>query len=66
MSGATSTCWRLSIWEIHPVTAFYVCTATGGCPTADGTGWTKLEDWSGTGKIKKHHAKKVTESPSAS
>jgi hypothetical protein len=67
MSGATSSCWRLSIWEIHPVTSFYVCTATGGCPTADSTGWTKLEDWSGTNKIKKHHPKKkMTESPSAS
>ncbi len=36
-------CWRMSIWEIHPVTAFYVCTSQTAC-TDNGSGWTKLED----------------------
>jgi len=44
LSGATPNCWRLSIWEIHPVTAFYVCTASAGCTSSSTTGWTKLED----------------------
>ena len=58
LSGATSKCWRLSIWEIHPITAFYVCTASGGCADANSTGWTKLEDWTasgGTSSKHKHH-----------
>jgi hypothetical protein len=48
LSGATSTCWRLSIWEIHPVTAFYLCSAGSQCSENDSTGWTKLEDWTPT------------------
>jgi hypothetical protein len=62
LSGATSNCWRLSIWEIHPVTAFYVCTASAGCTSSSTTGWTKLEDWkpSGGGGKKKPPAKHPT------
>jgi hypothetical protein len=40
----TTQCWRMSIWEIHPVTALYVCTASGSCSEND-PGWVKLEDW---------------------
>jgi hypothetical protein len=45
MKGADSSkCWRLSIWEIHPVTAFYVCNSSSGCD-AGSTNWVKLEAW---------------------
>ncbi len=45
MQGADTTkCWRMSIWEIHPVTAFYVCGTTSGCSESD-SGWIKLENW---------------------
>jgi hypothetical protein len=48
MKGAvTSSCWRLSIWEIHPVTAFYVCSTNADCAKAD-SGWTRLEAWKPT------------------
>jgi hypothetical protein len=39
------TCWRASIWEIHPVTQFFVCktgrTCTATSPDSD---WTRLEN----------------------
>jgi hypothetical protein len=68
MSGATSACWRLSIWEIHPVTSFSVCTASGGCADANSTGWTKLEAWTaspGKKKPPKKPPKKPAHSPPA-
>jgi hypothetical protein len=38
-------CWRSTVWEIHPITQFYVCKASGGCtgssPSSD---WIKLDD----------------------
>lgn len=34
---------RMSLWEVHPVTGFDVCTQTT-C-TADGDGWKPLSDW---------------------
>jgi len=40
----TSTCWRASIWELHPVMEFYVCTGTHACDAGDLTTWTKLDD----------------------
>lgn len=64
MSGATSACWRLSIWEIHPVTSFYVCTASGGCADASSPGWTKLEAWTAK-PVKKRPAKKPAHSSPA-
>jgi len=36
----TATCWRASVWELHPVTDFEVCD--GGSCTATSTGWTPL------------------------
>lgn len=66
LSGAESSCWRLSIWEIHPVTAFYVCAASKGCTSGSTTGWTKLEDWkpsSGGGGSKKKHPTKPHSPP---
>jgi hypothetical protein len=38
-------CWRSTIWEIHPITQFYVCTASGGCASSSpASDWTKLDD----------------------
>lgn len=43
--GAGATCWRSTVWEVHPVTQFYVCKASGGCnansPPSD---WTSLDN----------------------
>ena len=33
---------RMSLWEIHPVTALYVCDA-GTCSADDTTGWRKID-----------------------
>jgi hypothetical protein len=38
---ASDGCWRLSSWELHPVTEFYVCTNTT-C-SADSDGWVPLD-----------------------
>lgn len=40
--GAATTCWRASVWELHPVTRFQVC-ASGTC-SATGGGWEDLEN----------------------
>ena len=41
--------WRFSLWEIHPVTKFYVC-ASGTCNTANIGEWTTLSAWAKTQK----------------
>jgi hypothetical protein len=38
------TCWRGSVWELHPVTQFQVCASGDNC-TRDGAGWVELEEW---------------------
>lgn len=35
---------RISLWEIHPVTKFFVC-AKSRCDAGDARQWTKLEEW---------------------
>ena len=35
---------RISLWEVHPITAFYVCAVTA-CDPADHTQWTPLTTW---------------------
>jgi len=40
--AAAQPCWRASVWELHPVTRFQVCTS-GTC-TETSAGWTDLED----------------------
>jgi hypothetical protein len=35
---------RISLWEIHPIIAFYVCAA-GTCDTARTEQWLPLTDW---------------------
>lgn len=36
------SCWRMSIWEVHPVTAFFVCKGDGLCEEDD-SNWVALE-----------------------
>jgi len=44
-SGAATTCWRSTVWEVHPVTQFYVCNLTSGCtPTSPDSAWTSLDN----------------------
>jgi hypothetical protein len=38
-------CWRASVWELHPVTAFYVCSSQSPCAGDANEGWTALDDW---------------------
>lgn len=53
--GATSaevkSCWRLSPWELHPVTEFYICK-TNSCGQ-DSPDWVALDDAPGQGIGKK-------------
>ncbi|HYL06342.1 MAG TPA: hypothetical protein VE075_09900 [Thermoanaerobaculia bacterium] len=46
-TGASPSCWRASVWELHPVTRFDVCRADS-CPE-DGSGddWVSLDDFAG-------------------
>lgn len=37
-------CWRLSAWELHPVTEFYVCPDGATC-TEDSGNWVALDDF---------------------
>src|SRR6266403_729620 len=41
-SASQSRCWRASVWELHPVTEFYVCTSDQACAVED-SHWVKLE-----------------------
>jgi hypothetical protein len=41
-SAAPTSCWRLSPWELHPVTEFYVCKSDS-C-TEDSPDWVALDD----------------------
>jgi hypothetical protein len=44
-SPAQAKCWRSTVWEIHPVTQFYVCKASGGCTASSPAGdWTNLDN----------------------
>jgi hypothetical protein len=35
---------RMSLWEVHPISEFLVCTGTKACDPKKKTDWTKLED----------------------
>lgn len=43
-----TACWRASVWELHPVTDFQVCS-TGDC-TATSAGWTPIAETSADAK----------------
>jgi len=43
--AALASCWRSTVWEIHPITQFYVCSASGGCTVSSpASDWTNLDD----------------------
>jgi len=42
LAGHGPACWRASIWELHPVTSFQVCTLKDAGCTADGPGWVEI------------------------
>jgi len=44
--GATASCWRSTVWEIHPVTQFYVCNLKNKrCDqSSPDSAWTSLDN----------------------
>ncbi|HKW34425.1 MAG TPA: hypothetical protein VJN92_15545 [Candidatus Acidoferrum sp.] len=39
-----SSCWRSTVWEIHPVTQFYFCNLSAGCDASSPDSvWTSLD-----------------------
>jgi len=45
--GGAASCWRLSVWELHPVTQFQVCNAASCAP--DDTNWVEVNAFGGGG-----------------
>jgi len=43
--GAGPKCFRASVWEIHPVTRFQVCTSGDSCTGTSSSGWVDLENF---------------------
>jgi len=43
--GRGPSCWRPTIWELHPVTRFLVCAAASCQENGAGAGWTSLESF---------------------
>lgn len=39
----TNSCWRATVWELHPVIEFYVCDSDAPC-AEDSSDWKKLDD----------------------
>jgi hypothetical protein len=42
-AGDLASCWRMSVWELHPVISFQVCK-TDGC-TQNSTDWVELDQF---------------------
>jgi len=43
--GAAPSCWRSTVWEVHPVTQFYVCNVKVGCDkNSPDSAWTSLDN----------------------
>jgi hypothetical protein len=44
-SGATAKCWRSTVWEVHPVSQFYVCNLKNALcdKNSPATDWTSLD-----------------------
>jgi hypothetical protein len=36
---------RFSLWEIHPITGFFVCEQAGGCDPVAPSQWTPFAAW---------------------
>jgi len=44
-SGAAASCWRSTVWEVHPITQFYVCNLNSGCTSSSpDSAWTSLDN----------------------
>lgn len=42
--GAGTSCWRSTIWEMHPLAKFYVCNVSTGCDASSpDSAWTDLD-----------------------
>jgi hypothetical protein len=43
--NAGTSCWRATVWEVHPVTQFYVCNLSAGCDkSSPDSAWTSLDN----------------------
>ena len=44
--GATASCWRSTVWEVHPVTQFYVCSLKNKLcdQSSPDSAWTSLDN----------------------
>lgn len=43
--GAASSCWRSTVWEMHPLMKFYVCNVSSGCDASSpDSAWTDLDN----------------------
>lgn len=43
--GAATGCWRSTVWEMHPLTKFYVCNLSSGCDASSpDSAWTDLDN----------------------
>lgn len=41
---ATAGCWRSTVWEVHPVTQFFVCNVSSGCDASSpDSAWKSLD-----------------------
>lgn len=44
-TNSDANCWRATVWEVHPVTQFFVCNLDAGCnQSSPDSAWTKLSD----------------------
>jgi len=50
-ADATGHCWRPTIWELHPVTRFWVCARAQCAPDGAGPGWTSLESFASAPQV---------------
>ena len=45
LSGAAASCWRSTVWEVHPVTQFYFCNLSTVCDkSSPDSAWTALDN----------------------
>jgi hypothetical protein len=43
--NALPSCWRATVWEVHPVTQFYLCNLSAGCDqSSPRSAWTSLDN----------------------
>jgi len=49
-ADAKPSCWRMSVWELHPVTEFQFCRKADGCSVTAATDWLDV-DANGENKV---------------